>query len=433
MRTIPLAASIILAVGSATVLAQPPAGQATAPAALSPAPQTDPLVTVDFAGGTVADYVRTLRSAAADKPVNIVVSKSAAGIELSAINLRSATVSSAVDAITAAAGVGEGRWVINCSPQGPLEPGESRVYMIDYQRRQPTPGPAKGNDDLQRIEVVSLRPLIEPQPGDVPGVDIVEKPEVVLAAVEAALSLGERPDEGTPQVKFHKDSGLLIVRAGPTQMRAMIDAVESIRKDVSRRRDAARLGAVSPDTIADLRAAVEKARVAMDMKQKEREQARVMVERLEAQAAAGATGHDELARARAQLAGAEGAMQLAAIEAKRAEERFASVAVLGGAGGGGEPATAVLTLTDAAAGDAKLQEYLRVTTAALCGASGGRASAAFTPDNRRVTISGRAGGVESVVRVLRPILHELRVLKDSGGEGGGADGGGVGAPTTPAR
>lgn len=251
MRRHPLA--IALAAGSLLALSAP------APAQPAPFPTTRdriPVISLNFPGGTVEKYIAALRDAAGTQGANIVVSKAALGVELAPIQLTGAQLPAAVQALRAAAGVEAGSWDIQEVPG--TSNGQGVVMTVDF-RAPKASRQSRDDSDLQRLEIISIKQIVEALPGDPPGANIECRPEVVLSAVEAAVSLGQQKAEGEPEVKYHPDSGLLIVRAGPTTMRAAIEAVSAIRDDVKRRRELAHSFAVSPTAMIEAEAAFKRA------------------------------------------------------------------------------------------------------------------------------------------------------------------------------
>ena len=67
---------------------------------------------------------------------------------------------------------------------------------------------------------MSLQGLIHPKPGDPSSIKLVHEPEVVLTAIKTALELAGQEHDPDFELKFHPDSGMLIVRASPRQLNA---------------------------------------------------------------------------------------------------------------------------------------------------------------------------------------------------------------------
>lgn len=220
--------ALAIAAGTSLSLAQPQApkggggGPAAAPLASSPA-APDAAFTLDFPGGTVAEYVTTLRRIGAEHGirVNIASSATANATTIPAISLRDATLSIAVFALqqgtageTVQLRVSEGDGLFGVSTLGaPSTP-------------QPAQGPFAGRTSA--ADVVSLRPLIDT------GADPKAPGEesAVLAAIEAGIATAPRAKGAAPPVlKFHKDTGLLFVAGAPTDIELVRATVERLQAD----------------------------------------------------------------------------------------------------------------------------------------------------------------------------------------------------------
>jgi hypothetical protein len=75
------------------------------------------------------------------------------------------------------------------------------------------------------LQVFSLKELI----------DDTEGPDTVLSAVELALQMGE-PSKEPAEVKFHADSGLLIINASRDEVSSVDELLHRMRDDVMRER-----------------------------------------------------------------------------------------------------------------------------------------------------------------------------------------------------
>jgi hypothetical protein len=395
---------------------QPAGGQA--PDAATQSQPMFPSVTLDFAGGSVEKYVSEIRRVIKGHPVNIVVSRAALKVELAPIRLDSASLEAAVQAIRTAAGQDTGLWDISVLPSS--SGAQGALLSVDVRSpRQPIQS-AGDNADLQRMEVLSLRQLIETQPGDPPGAGAVLAPDVVLSAVEAAITLGGNEGEGKPEVKFHKDSGLLIVRAGPTTLRAVVSAVETMRKDVLKRREQASTRYVSPEALAEARAQVKRSRVAMEIKAGEVERARARLDEVEALVKAGSASTRELSDARAAAEGAMGAMRLAEVELERAEEVAAGLDRAGG-GAAAEEITATLAVPRPVAIGAIYDAY-RAAATGVCKAEGVKPAFTRREGESQVALTGPRAAVERTARILGAIADELVAGQPAGGGKGGEGG-----------
>jgi hypothetical protein len=415
----PLIASLLLASGLAgpvqSVCAQATAGEP--PATETPVQATrsnmaaQPTISVEFAGGTVEQYALALRAAATTQPVNIVVSKAASRAELAPIQLRDATISAAVEAIRAA-GEEQGSWLITDLGR-PSESG-SLVYLVDYRARpgrasspQPTP---ESNADLQRIEVFSLKQLIEADPNDPRGVSVHESPEVVLAAVEATLAMTDEATEGPAALKFHKDSGLLIVRAGPRTLAAISSVVDSIRRDVTHRRDSVRLGMPSPAVMAQAKAHLAKANLILASRKNDLDDAAQRAQQAKKLRDAGSVSEDEARAAAASAASAESALRMAQIELDLAKQGYESMAPAG-IGPEADPTPGPTIAVAVPIGELSSPGMAANVAAAARGVcrSMGVTLAGDPTQAGSLIITGEQGTVARARDVLGAIIDELRV------------------------
>jgi len=261
------------------VVAQEPAAAAPKPAmAPSTAPGAAPLpkpapksvakpaaddatsVTLAFAGGTLAAFCDQLRSL--EFRPNIVVAPLAAEAKLPAMSLRGAGIEEALSAACAIAasesqiflkgfhGAGEPVFTILAKPsqgEAPVasaQPATGDAYRL-YDSRLTTPPSPRSTD----TRVFSLNALLA-------GVEGVALPvETILMALEVALD-DEQAKElhakglapaSSATLRFHKDSGLLIVRGSPLQLALATEALACLEADLPElvKRHAARPGAAS--------------------------------------------------------------------------------------------------------------------------------------------------------------------------------------------
>jgi hypothetical protein len=220
------------ALSTATAAQDAAGGKSTS----SPPPQA-PALSVEFPGGTVNEYIAALKAAAGATPVNAVISGDAGDRILPRISLRSVTVSTAISAIEAAAGSADGRWSIQPIGGGP---GGAYAIAVDADRNN-------GGRGSQLFEVHSIQQLIQGE-GAMPA-------EVVLSAVEASL---ERAPDGRPraEIRFHKDSGLLLVRGRDRDVLGVRQVVQTLTNESGRKaKDTARARAQVAHRTADLRRA----------------------------------------------------------------------------------------------------------------------------------------------------------------------------------
>jgi hypothetical protein len=225
----------------------------------APAPaQGGPLVSVDFKGGTLKELAVALRGATKE-PVNISLQGDAAGVEVEPMSLRNVTVESA---LRAAIGNRIGTQFL---PDGSgLElkfesvqsgPQDASVFVIT---RSPSSFRNSPPPPRERVEVLSIQRLVSG--------DEATTPDVVLTAIDTGLMLQQNDREPRPQIKFHKDSGLLLIRGDPQDVALASEIVKRMMSDHDRQTsEAARRKAASIERGAALRpggAASERGRTA---------------------------------------------------------------------------------------------------------------------------------------------------------------------------
>lgn len=410
LATLVLSAGLAAAAGAQGAATEPPTAEQPVLQKRS-TPTSQPTISVDFPGGTVEQYALALRAAATTQPVNIVVSKAAARVELAPIQLRDVTLSAAVESIRAA-GEEVGSWLITDVGR-PTDSG-ALVWLVDYRARptkppaaQPTP---ESNADLQRIEVFSLKQVIEADPNDPRGVSVHESPEVVLAAVEATLAMTDEATEGKPELKFHKDSGLLIVRAGPRTLAAISSVVDSIRRDVTRRRDSVRLSMPSPAALAQAKAQMAKAQVILGARERELNDAAQRADRAGQLRAAGGISEEEVRAAVGAMAAAESAMRMAQIEHDVARQQYEMLAsdadeAPGAAAGPGQTVTVAVPIGELST--PAMAANVAAVARGVCRAMG--LTLATDPGKEgSLIITGEQGSVGRARDVLGAIIDELR-------------------------
>ncbi len=206
------------------LLAQDPA---IANPAATPRPKPPAItVSVSFAGGTLGQFVDLLRHQ--EPKANILVAPPALEAVLPRLELNGAGIEQALEA---ACSVAESAWLVRVKE---FSGGGAPVFSILVAERQSPPrssSPAAGG----RTQVCSLVQLTNDADK---GIGI--KVETVLSAIEAAT-------EGQLTLRFHRDSGLLIVRGADEQILVAREVLSELENDVKRKRsEALRKAGVSP-------------------------------------------------------------------------------------------------------------------------------------------------------------------------------------------
>jgi hypothetical protein len=224
-----LAASLAANVAFA---AQPPPADAAA--------DDDPerLISLDFPGGSVADYIGAVRRALPD--VNVVLHPRVEEFQVTPVQLRNVHERAAVTMLQNAAvhPRGEGRLAVRVI-EGPAVawrrvpgriervPAGNTVYILetDLKLSETTP---TGSPRHSLVLAVA----------DVVGEHITAAD--MLAAIETALELRD-DDEPPVQIRFHEATSMLIARGTRSQVQQVEIVIDQLRIVAAQRRDAADL------------------------------------------------------------------------------------------------------------------------------------------------------------------------------------------------
>jgi hypothetical protein len=191
-------------------------------AATAPQPQDEgeaqftsyepPVITVEFEGGTVRDYVAVLRGAGDN--INIMIDDDAGAVSLPAVELRNVML---IDAL---------RILEDLRP-------EDESYELSLDEFQS--GPIELTTPVFRIVAVKQRPPQPPLQTSVWSVRQLLSSQIeaahILGAIETALSLQE--DLGAPEVRFHEETGLILARAHPEQIEVIGEVIHNLQASVS--------------------------------------------------------------------------------------------------------------------------------------------------------------------------------------------------------
>jgi hypothetical protein len=212
-----------------------PAQEAQAPTPGPRPPKRDPVVvTMAFAGGTLAQFVAAVR--AVEPNANIVMATRAAEALVPRMELRGAGLEQALES---ACMIAEGPVEVRVKDSGGA--GQP-VYTIQAsERRQPKVAGAPAEAEVVQ-RVFTLNQLTMPR-----GFGLGIEPlgvETILSAVELVTTA----DGKAPLLRFHKDSGLLLVRGTVEQVSNASEALAVMANDLdAREQRARRVGGVPVD------------------------------------------------------------------------------------------------------------------------------------------------------------------------------------------
>lgn len=197
--------ALVCVVGLAA--AQSPSNQQQ-PTAFTP---PDPgLIKLEFPGGTAQQYIDAVRAASDD--ANIVVMGDLAAITMPAVKLRNVDTWAAVRILNELPQQQKNLLILVEAGITSDEPDQARVYTV---RAQVTRGSL---DWKVESTVISVADVLH---GEITADDL-------LTAVEIALEVVGKVDEPA-EIKFHKETGLLIARGTGDQIAAIHEVVEQLR------------------------------------------------------------------------------------------------------------------------------------------------------------------------------------------------------------
>ena len=163
------------------------------------------LISVKFAGGTVADYVKALVKKAGT--INVVVALEAAEVPMPPVTLTKVTVSAAIDLV-------DGRSLLQRERSIELDVRHMPQYTEQEQPTYQIQATVRGNPVRTQASVWTIANLLR---GDNLDADDV------LAAIETALDILQ--STGEPIIRFHKETGLVIARGDQAQLSTIDDVL----------------------------------------------------------------------------------------------------------------------------------------------------------------------------------------------------------------
>jgi len=269
------------------------------------------MVSVNFPGGTIGQYVEALRKASTGGTANIVVSDRSSKVPISAISLKGVDIGVAVSAIPAAYSGARGVWHIepvlpNGMPRmGNYDPA-SVTYSVDFETVS----------DFQtgelKVEAFSLGRLLNPAGSAKPE----SNPEVVLTAIEAGLHLLIGNTDRQPELKFHPDSSLLFVR-GTSDEVLLVKSIISRMTEEAVRRQAITQRRTHAEQVRNLQ--MKEAMLRVQIKEMEFQAVSSDLDRMKQQVEAGAASMTELSRLQLEIGRAKMNIEMAKLELERAQ------------------------------------------------------------------------------------------------------------------
>ena len=174
----------VVVVAEGTASPQPQQGAPAQVQAISP---NEPSFDLDFPGGSVADLLQAIEKATGHVP-NVVLGQYADRLKIPPLKVRGITLAQLFDALKRA---GVGFW---------NRDGGSLVAAWAVM----APSPYEGRTTM--VRVFNIQPLLQTR-------DVKD----IVAAAQVALEMDRGPEKDQPQMKYHKETQLLIVSGTPYQ------------------------------------------------------------------------------------------------------------------------------------------------------------------------------------------------------------------------
>ena len=167
------------------------------------------IIDLTFPGGTVAEYVEVIRAVV--REVNIVVAPEVTECTVPPMELKSISVSSAVQLVEADVETAQAVIEVRVEEIPPGIDGEKPIFRILSRRRNPF------STSAPEVRVWSMAGLV--------GAGF--KAEDVLTAVETAVEL-LHDDDPPASIRFHEATSLLIVSGSGLQLEAIDSVIEQL-------------------------------------------------------------------------------------------------------------------------------------------------------------------------------------------------------------
>lgn len=180
---------------------------------------------INFPGGTLNDFLAAVRNSRPSKSLNVIVPDGAAELPIPPLTLTRVEVPSALNAMEYAS-ARDGRPLISVSriEGAGIEP----VFALQMVGGMSGP---RSNDTRQSTFVLSLNQITKPEWAPAGRSSIAA--DVVLTAIESAIQTASQSKE-PPTLKFHRESGLLIVKGTANQLEVAKEVVRRLEEDIER-------------------------------------------------------------------------------------------------------------------------------------------------------------------------------------------------------
>lgn len=227
------------------------------------APASEPeLVNIDFAGGTLAEFVSAMREAVAPSQVNVILRGGAEAIEVPSVSLRNVTTESVFEAICPPERA-RIDYVRNLGAPIFVIEGKSVVYtpVRDAETTRALGRMLYGDAVQARPPALRIYSVKDITSGNIPL-------QAIMDAVKTALAV--QREEPQPELLFHEDSGVLIVRGTDSQHVVVGELLKTLERDAERARvnaeREASVSLVTQERIRGMQAEIEQTQLELDLK-----------------------------------------------------------------------------------------------------------------------------------------------------------------------
>jgi hypothetical protein len=179
----------------------------------------DERISLKFSGGSLADYVAALKSLPGNAALNIVLNNGAEKAEVPPFSFTQVSPMVALQILEEIAAIPSGIVINPFGGEG--SSGGEPIWVISARERPRRP------EEFMKTSVFSLG--FKPASALEPAAATSQEQHIttLLSAVEAALSLSS---DQAPQLKFHRESGLLIVRGTSDDENVVREVIKELSK-----------------------------------------------------------------------------------------------------------------------------------------------------------------------------------------------------------
>lgn len=218
------------------------------------------LLTVTFAGGTLGQLLDAIGKTT-DQDVNVAVSREAMGVELPAMSFRNASVWAVLQAASKVADAKGGMLAVERVGNGGPE---HQTYAVQLHTRNMMAGGSMVVPRPQTVRVASI--------ADVADLGGADSAATLLSALTATLEM-EVPEGGAAaEVKFHKESSLLIIRGSDAQQAVAAQVIEQLRGAAGKHRSQEQRAKVAEQRLDRLQMALDESKRRAEIATKELEE-----------------------------------------------------------------------------------------------------------------------------------------------------------------